>query len=108
MPWSVYYLERGILGRRCDGKELPIVQVVEERSAWAGDVHAGFDGLDRALEPLVREYRVRELVYPGRLEGQGCVECVPEVSEEIEDGVKPPDVVWVPVGDDDVGDVLAG
>lgn len=45
---------------------------------------------------------MRELVYPGRLEGKGCVEGVPEAPKEGQHGEETTDVVRVPVGYDDI------
>jgi len=39
--------------RAGDGKRLAVVQVMEERSTGTGRVHAGFDVLDRTLEPVI-------------------------------------------------------
>lgn len=109
MAWRVDDLEDGIrIGGCGDGERLTVVQVVEERCIWAGCVHARFDELDGTLEPLVWGCRVRELVYARRLEGGRCMElCVPEVPEEGEHGEEAADVVRVPVGDDDIRDMLA-
>lgn len=44
-----------------------------------------------------------ELVYPRRLEGKRCV---PKAPEEAQHGEEPTNMVRVPVGDDDIGDML--
>ena len=81
------------------------MQVVEERTVGDGCIRARLDVRNRAVEPLVCG-SVRKLVDPGGLEGQWGVLGIPEAPEEVQDGEEPADMVWVPVRDDDVGDVL--